>query len=53
MHCGIFRWSGQEEPAQANELPEFDPSNPLCPGVKRSNGQVKSYTNNSFLLIAI
>lgn len=31
-------WSGQEERAQLNDLPEFDPSNPLCPGVTRSNG---------------
>lgn len=33
-------WSGQEETPQKNDLPEFDPSNPLCPGVVRSNGEV-------------
>lgn len=31
-------WSGQQEKPQLNEQPEFDPSNPLCPGVKRPNG---------------
>ena len=33
-------WSGQKEPAEKNDLAEFDPTNPLCPGVTRSNGQV-------------
>lgn len=33
-------WSGQEETPQKNDLPEFDASNPLCPGVVRSNGEV-------------
>ncbi|XP_055603756.1 probable galactose-1-phosphate uridylyltransferase [Uranotaenia lowii] len=31
-------WSGQEEQPQRNDLPDFDPTNPLCPGVMRSNG---------------
>ncbi|EDW51888.1 probable galactose-1-phosphate uridylyltransferase [Drosophila sechellia] len=31
-------WSGQQEKAQKNDLPEFDPTNPLCPGVTRPNG---------------
>lgn len=33
-------WSGQEESPQSLDIPEFDPSNPLCPGVVRSNGAV-------------
>lgn len=32
-------WSGQVEPAERNDTPAFDASNPLCPGVRRSNGQ--------------
>ncbi|XP_058442691.1 probable galactose-1-phosphate uridylyltransferase isoform X1 [Malaya genurostris] len=31
-------WSGQEEHPQQVELAEFDPKNPLCPGVIRANG---------------
>lgn len=31
-------WSGQQEAPQKNDLPEFDPTNPLCPGVTRSSG---------------
>ena len=26
-------WSGQVEKVEEVELPEFDPKNPLCPGV--------------------
>lgn len=33
-------WSGQEEAPQFNDMPEFDPGNPLCPGVTRPNGLV-------------
>ncbi|ALC38732.1 Galt [Drosophila busckii] len=33
-------WSGQEEKPQLNEQAEFDPTNPLCPGVKRPNGML-------------
>jgi UDPglucose--hexose-1-phosphate uridylyltransferase len=32
-------WSGQQEAPQENELPDFDPNNPLCPGVLRQNGE--------------
>ena len=32
-------WQGQTEDVQEEERPEFDPKNPLCPGVTRSNGQ--------------
>lgn len=35
-------WSGQQEAAQIDDIPEFDPNNPLCPGVVRGNGEVKS-----------
>ena len=26
-------WSGQVEKVEEDEIPEFDPKNPLCPGV--------------------
>lgn len=39
-HRLLRPWSGQEETPQIDEIPEFDPKNPLCPGVTRSNGQV-------------
>lgn len=43
-------WSGQEEKAQIENVPEFDPSNPLCPGVVRGNGIVKKNTFTQLLL---
>ena len=33
-------WSGQVEKVEEVELPEFDPKNPLCPGVSL-HGTVK------------
>lgn len=33
-------WDGQTEFVHSNMGPEFDPTNPLCPGVVRSNGIV-------------
>lgn len=39
-------WSGQEEPAQIDNIPEFDPKNPLCPGVVRGNGEVRWRSNS-------
>lgn len=33
-------WMGQEESPPQEHIPEFDPSNPLCPGVKRPNGMI-------------
>jgi len=33
-------WSGQLEKPDEEERPEFDPTNPLCPGVTRPSGQV-------------
>lgn len=31
-------WSGQVEKVEEDVVPEFDPGNPLCPGVTRPNG---------------
>lgn len=42
-------WSGQEEAAQKNDLPEFDPTNPLCPGVVRQNGEQNPDYKSTFL----
>jgi hypothetical protein len=39
-HRMLRPWSGQEEAPQKIDMPEFDPSNPLCPGVTRPNGEV-------------
>lgn len=34
-------WAGhQEAAAQQCDQPDFDPTNPLCPGVARANGEV-------------
>ena len=34
-------WAGQKEEVSEEERPEFDPGNPLCPGVQRPSGKVK------------
>ena len=42
-------WAGQQEAPQKNDLPEFDPSNPLCPGVTRPNGQTNPNYTSTFV----
>lgn len=42
-------WSGQQESPQKNELPEFDPTNPLCPGVTRPNGVKNPVYESTFV----
>ncbi|CAH0545754.1 unnamed protein product [Brassicogethes aeneus] len=39
-HRALRPWSGQIEKVAPNVVPKFDPTNPLCPGVKRSSGIV-------------
>ena len=34
-------WSGQVEKPAEEDIPDFDPKNPLCPGVTRANGEVR------------
>lgn len=34
-------WDGQTETVNRDMGPEFDPTNPLCPGVVRSSGEVR------------
>lgn len=42
-------WSGQVEAVSEEERPEFDPSNPLCPGVTRPSGQVNPSYETTFV----
>ncbi|RZC42887.1 GalP UDP tr C and/or HIT domain containing protein, partial [Asbolus verrucosus] len=39
-HRALRPWSGQTELPPVEVVPEFDPKNPLCPGVKRSSGAI-------------
>lgn len=41
-------WGGQVEDNQDEDLPEYDPKNPLCPGNVRSNGKVNPDYRNTF-----
>ena len=38
-------WSGQVEKIEEVELPEFDPKNPLCPGVSLISNVKVTYYN--------
>jgi UDPglucose--hexose-1-phosphate uridylyltransferase len=42
-------WSGQQEAPQKNDLPEFDPTNPLCPTVIRQNGEQNPDYESTFV----
>ena len=42
-------WSGQVEAAHEDEVPPFDPSNPLCPGVTRPNGERNPEYKSTFV----
>lgn len=42
-------WSGQVEKVDEVELPEFDPKNPLCPGVTRPSGQTNPKYESTFV----
>lgn len=35
-------WKGQVEKSVNEDIPPFDPNNPLCPGGARPNGVVRS-----------
>lgn len=35
-------WAGQVEKPPEEHIPRYDPSNPLCPGNRRANGQVRT-----------
>lgn len=42
-------WSGQQEAPQKSDQPEFDPTNPLCPGVTRQNGEKNPQYQSTFV----
>lgn len=42
-------WGGQQEPSQSINIPEFDASNPLCPGVLRPNGEKNPIYKSTFV----
>lgn len=42
-------WAGQVEAAQEDQIPPFDPSNPLCPGVTRPNGERNPEYTSTFV----
>lgn len=42
-------WSGQTEKPDEAQVPEFDPKNPLCPGVTRGNGEVNPTYESTFV----
>jgi len=44
-------WDGQTEFVHSDMGPEFDPTNPLCPGVVRSSGIVSILIYNTLLVI--
>ncbi|EFN76822.1 Probable galactose-1-phosphate uridylyltransferase [Harpegnathos saltator] len=44
-------WGGQIEPNTDEELPDYDPNNPLCPGNIRANGEVTPIYQNTYSFI--
>lgn len=42
-------WTGQQEAAQKVDSLEFDPTNPLCPGVTRPNGEKNPQYESTFV----
>lgn len=42
-------WSGQQESVNEENVPEFDPKNPLCPGAVRGNGERNPTYESTFV----
>jgi len=42
-------WSGQVDPPENDDIAEYDPKNPLCPGNTRSNGEKNPDYNTTFV----
>ncbi|XP_029437306.1 galactose-1-phosphate uridylyltransferase [Rhinatrema bivittatum] len=42
-------WQGQLEKPPEEDIPRYDPSNPLCPGARRANGEVNPAYESTFL----
>jgi UDPglucose--hexose-1-phosphate uridylyltransferase len=48
-HRMLRPWSGQQEAPQKCDQRDFDPTNPLCPGVVRSNGEQNPDYESTFV----
>uniref|UniRef100_A0A1L8E0Q6 Galactose-1-phosphate uridylyltransferase n=1 Tax=Nyssomyia neivai TaxID=330878 RepID=A0A1L8E0Q6_9DIPT len=48
-HRMLRPWSGQEESPELLNAPEFDPKNPLCPGVVRASGHKNPNYESTFV----
>ncbi|GAB1865381.1 Galactose-1-phosphate uridylyltransferase [Camponotus japonicus] len=44
-------WGGQIEPSTDEDLPDYDPKNPLCPGNVRANGEITPMYQNTFSFV--
>ncbi|KAL6430217.1 hypothetical protein ACFW04_007747 [Cataglyphis niger] len=44
-------WGGQIEPSIDEDLPDYDPKNPLCPGNIRANGEITPMYQNTFSFV--
>ncbi|NXO02001.1 GALT uridylyltransferase, partial [Rhinopomastus cyanomelas] len=42
-------WQGQLEKLSTEDVPRWDPSNPLCPGATRANGEVNPQYEGTFV----
>lgn len=42
-------WAGQVEPPAQDDIPDHDPTNPLCPGAPRPNGVVNPNYTSTFV----
>ncbi|XP_035166352.1 galactose-1-phosphate uridylyltransferase isoform X2 [Oxyura jamaicensis] len=42
-------WQGQLEEPPAEDVPRWDPANPLCPGATRANGEVNPHYEGTFV----
>lgn len=48
-HRMLRPWTGQQEAPQKSNIPDFDPTNPLSPGVARPNGTVNPVYTGTFV----
>lgn len=46
-------WQGQLEKPPPEDVPRWDPKNPLCPGATRANGEVPRGTLTLFLPLSL
>lgn len=48
-HRTLRPWSGQIETNSNETIPSYDPTNPLCPGVKRSSGFITPHYTSTYV----